>query len=498
MQVFSSRSAGGLWTVAQSQPGTSATPTGTWDVKNKFNLGKKLIGPATVVANTDGRLTVFGVNAGHQVTYKSQTQTVQPGTNPTGIWAGGWAKLNQQKARSVTVQNTAGGGFEVFAVGKNSATLYERTELAAGTSSTPDGYWADWSDLAPIGSDRCGGPGSLTCLNITNVGLNLALDLTDPTDPSSYVSRAAPDPSASTQQWSLQAAASGGTFSLVNNSNNECASDKDEPIIGTWHVHMATCSTADTSQQYFLEPVTPSTTAKPAAYRIRQVITGTCLTALKGTNGDHPGNLVERIDCNNTDPNNNNTWQLGRRGAIAPGVLDLALDYAAAQCTANNTTNTCTFVDVTTPSAYQAAGGCVVGSVLYNASSANATYTASWSHMTGSQWSVGGTVEFGYNSPGASGGPSFKTSFTASHAWLDQSSFQESVSVPVPPREFGWVEYAPVERETIGYWNITLGGRTWTVPGHNISIAKDGTNGATALKITRTSNVPPTDSHCNM
>ena len=204
LQVFGNHADGRLWTVTQSQPGTSANPTGTWDLAHKFNLGPALIGAPVVATNTDGRLAVFGVDATHLVTYRSQTNAIVPGTDPNGIWAGGWARLTRQKVGSVTVRPPSQSGFEVFAVGDGSATLYQRGQLAAGTATTPEGSWLDWTDLAPIGSGRCDGPGTLNCLNITNADLGLAVDLQDTADATSYIVRSAPDQTASArQQWSL-------------------------------------------------------------------------------------------------------------------------------------------------------------------------------------------------------------------------------------------------------------------------------------------------------
>ncbi|MGW4320736.1 hypothetical protein ACWEMW_16290 [Streptomyces sp. NPDC004684] len=71
------------------------------------------------------------------------------------------------------------------------------------------------------------------------------------------------------------------------------------------------------------------------------------------------------------------------------------------------------------------------------------------------------------------------------------------MQVHVPPKQFGWIEIAPVLRETIGYWKITLDGHTWTVPGHNVSYAKDGTNGATTFTVARTAKTPPNSGHCD-
>lgn len=496
LQVFGNRSDGRLWTLTQSAPGTSSSPNGTWDTAHMLNLGPALAGPPVVAANSDGRLTLFGVNANHLAAYRSQTESAEPGTNPNGIWEGGWATLGRRQLQSVTARLSSRGGFEVFGAGNGSTTLYQRGQLAAGTPSSPRGVWVRWADLAPIGSGRCAGPGTLHCLNLTNIGLGLAADLEDPAEAHPYIVRSAVDPAnPPRQRWSLHAVpdSNGAKFTIVHN-NGKCIDEKSE-FLGPWHLQLLDCVTGKTAQQWTLEPVTPNTTSDPTAYRIRQVSNpDVCLTALKDDYYDpggafHDSRQLERISCETTNPNFHNTWRLGRGTATAPGVLDFALNHAAEQCAADSKNNSCTFVDVTTPSAYQANGGCVVGSVLYNGSTRPADYTAGWARTSGSEWAVAGTLAFNFSD-------FFSTQFTTSHAWVEQDTFTESVKVTVPRQRFGWVEYAPVVRQAIGHWKITLGGRSWTVPGRSLSVAKNGTNGVNDLRVARTASVPPIKPQC--
>jgi hypothetical protein len=484
---------GQLRTVTQSAPGTAASPTGTWDLNHSKKLGKALHGKPVVAANTDGRLAVFGLNAKNQVIYRSQTDTATPGTNPNGIWEGGWATLDKGKASSVAVLRTGTGTFDAFTVAKASTRLLERGQLAAGIPTSPRGVWLEPTDLAAIGSDNCAAPGSLACLNIDNVDLGLAVDLQDPTDSSSYIVRSAPDPSR--QEWALRTdpTSNTGAFSMVN-GNGKCIGEKSE-FLGPWHLHLADCATGDTSQQWYLEPVTPTTDAAPTSYRIRQVSSGTCLTALKYDYVDaggavHNSKQLERIDCQTTDANFHNTWKLGRGAANAPGVLNVALAYAAQKCAADQKTNTCTFVDVTPTSAYQSSAGCVVGTVLYNQSDSKAEYEASVTHETGSEWSVGGSLTIPVKA--------LEVGFDTSHTWIQTTRVEEKTKVEVPPKMFGWVEHAPVVRETIGYWKITLGGRSWTVPGHNLSYAQDGTDNVNSITVAKTASAPPIAAQCKL
>ncbi len=493
LQAFANRADNHPWTLAQSAPGTTADPAGLWDTNHPYDLGLNLAGPPQVVGGNDGRLSVFGVNAGHTVVVRSQTNTLTPGTNPTGLWNGEKTPLADLAAQAFAVTRAATGAFTVLAVQSDTAKLYARDQLAAGTEKSPPGIWLPWHDLAKIGSGPCAGPGSLACVNIINADLNLALDLEAPTDPATRLTRATPDPKSATQRWSLRpmAGTTDGTF-MIANKNGECMAEQTESP-GPWHLRLGDCATDGYLTTWFLEAVTTSNTEKPTLYRIHQAGRSPgqnyCLTALQYGEFAHDPTQVERVDCGDGDANHKQIWSLGRHGDTAPGVLDLALAHAAAACAADRTNNTCTFQDTSTPAPYNAPG-CVTGDVLYNQSpDTSATYSISWTHWVGSQWSVAGALTIKFSDL-------FAAQFTTTHTWIEQDSTAKTASITVPPGKFGWLEYAPLARETIGYWQINLAGYSYTVPGNNISYAKDNTAGMTALIIAHTAAEPPTNAAC--
>ncbi|WP_432063052.1 hypothetical protein [Streptomyces sp. S1] len=124
------------------------------------------------------------------------------------------------------------------------------------------------------------------------------------------------------------------------------------------------------------------------------------------------------------------------------------------------------------------------GQVLYDQSpDRDAEYYINWSRTTGTQPSFGRTVGVSIEF--------LSSEFSLNFSRLQESTKVEQVQVHVPPQQFGWLEFAPVLRETIGYWKITLDGHTWTVPGRNVSYAKSGTSGATTYIVPRTSDTPP-------
>ncbi|MBB1246184.1 hypothetical protein GL263_21890 [Streptomyces durbertensis] len=497
-QVFGNRSDGRLWTLAQSEPSTPGKPAGVWRTEPE-RLGPAVPGRPVVTSHADGRLAVFSVDAEDRVAYRTQSRAASD-ANPNGIWRAGWRALDKLKVSSVTVSTTPRGGlpaFDVFAVGKGTEAVHQRSRLAAGSSDgSREDVWLDWADLAPVGSGVCAGPGTLDCLTIENSTLENALSLESILSPDSYVTRSWGG-SLPWQKWALRPTGDASAAVSIVSVYHE---DKCIDEAGLWgaldprHLRLADCDPQRTEQQWYIEPVLPANadkaTARATDFRIRHRANPRhCLTALAEDVWPHTAARVERIACDTSSDNDHNTWKLGSGGALAHGVLAVALQQAAERCARNPDKNACTFVPLETPPAYQAAGGCVAGRVLYNDSpDRDAEYYINWSRTTGTQVSFGGSLGFSAEA--------FSASINASFTWIQETSTGEQVQVHVPPKEFGWVENAPVMRETIGYWKITLDGHSWTVPGRNISYAKDGTNGVLSINVAKTSKTPPHGGHC--
>ncbi|WP_034091903.1 hypothetical protein [Streptacidiphilus albus] len=484
LQAFANRSDHHPWTIAQSQSGTAATPDGTWDTSHPYDLGLALTSPPVVAVASDGRLSVFGFNADHTVVHRSQTHTLVPGTNATGIWDGGWPQQAGATATALTVTRTASGAFTLIVVDKAAATMSVIDQLAAGTPDSPAGTWLDWSDPAQIQTDYCAGAGSLDCLTIENADLNLDLDLDSAAH--EFVTPDAANPHSATQEWALTPVpgATNGTFRIVNHSTLRCMAGQAQPVSVTSCTNPAT-----PLGTWYLEPATTDNTGKPTRYRIHEAGGAYCLTALQNAEGGFNPQDILRLTCGDGDPNHKQAWNLGGNGTTAPGILNLALEHTAAAC-ANDKTSNCTFQDSSTPAPYNAPA-CVFGNVLYNKSpDSPATLGAEWKHLTGSEWSVGGELSF---EPFEFLG----IDFSANHTWVDQDETAQTVDIQVPPGQFGWIEESPLVMETIGYWKFSVGGYTYTIPGHNLSNAQDNTGGQRTVIFTNTSPEPPTNAPCN-
>lgn len=494
-QVFGNRSDGRLWTLTQSKPGTDRKPAGVWATAAHRTLGPAVPGRPVVATHTDGRLAVYSIDAENRVAYRTQSGSADE-TNVNGLWPAGWRPLNSLKARSVTtVSSTREGSpaFDVFAVAKDSDTVYQRRRLATGSlDGSREDIWLDWADLAPVGAGACAGPGSLDCLTIENSDLGLAMGLESFRDPKSYISRGARSALQLTK-WALRPTDDPlGAVAIVNTTHHTCV-DEDGSSIGPFELRLAPCDRTSKQQQWYIEPVMPANadkaTTTPTDFRIRhRAEPDRCLTALAADSGLYTAKRLKRISCNTESDNDHNTWKLGNGGVTAPGVLGIVLKQAAEWCTQNPALEGCTFVPLEEPAAYQAAQGCVAGRVLFNDSTErDAEYYIDWTATTGTEFTFGGNV--GFEGEGLSVG------FNASMTWLRQESVSEEAQVHVPPKQFGWVEIAPVMRETAGYWKIAMGG-TWTVPGRNVSYAKEKTNGVTTLIVPKTSKMPPVSGHC--
>lgn len=494
LQVFGNKSDGTLWTTTQTSPGTSQNRSGNWDPGSK--LGPALAGRTAVATHSDGRLAVFGIDGQEHVAYRTQTAAATS-KNPNGVWEGNWRTLGNRTARTLALRPAPGtdnSGFAVFVLDKSSGTLYQRSRLVLGAAdgSRPD-VWLDWTDLAAAGDGPCDGPGSADCFNIVS-DLGLTLGLTDPNNADSEVNRG-PSKAIDWQQWSVRQTGDwNGAVQIVNRSWNRCLQRGVENGWDPIHFTIAPCDSG-APQGWLLEPVSASGTDPAhrglAGYRIKDSASpGKCLTALAENRWRYDAQLATLIPCDSADDNDHNIWKLGHGNTASPGILNVALDQATRKC-ANDSTHTvdvCKFVPTKEPSAYRSASGCVAGKVVFNQGSTTSSYTVSWTRTKGTEFTFGYT--FGVNIEVLS------EEYSASFSWLQQNSVTDQMILNVPPGEFGWVEVAPVQRETIGYWEITVDHQTWTIPGHNLSYAQDGTNGARILNIFHTSPTPPTSRSC--
>ncbi|MFJ5881759.1 hypothetical protein [Kitasatospora cineracea] len=497
LQVFGNRSDGTLWTVGQTAPRSAADPAGSWS--GGTALGPALTGRPAVATHSDGRLAVFGLDPQGRATYRTQTAAAT-GKHPEGIWEGNWRTLGDQTARALTLRpapGTGNDGFGVFVLDRDADSLHQRTRLALGSADgSREDVWLDWADLATPGQDECSGPGSLDCLNLDS-DFGPTLNLADPTSPLSRIGRGL-GTLAPTEMWQLRRTDGWrGPVQIANRHwADTCVRRETPDWAGLIHLSLAPCSATDAAQKWLLDPVPAAGTDKSsrrlAGYRLESgAADGTCLTALVADTWPHDAGLAEMIDCASPSENDHSVWKPERHRTDTPGVLGIALDQAARRCEKDteHTRATCSFVSARDSAAYLAAGGCVVGKVVFNQGGATNNYTVSWTHTTGTQFGIGATtgLTYGYLSQ----------QFSLSYDWLQQDSVTNQLTLNVPPGQYGWIEDSPVRRETIGYWEITVDGRTWTVPGHNLSYAKDETGGISGIATFHSSPTPPSSRNCN-
>ncbi|GAB3278738.1 hypothetical protein GCM10027589_04970 [Actinocorallia lasiicapitis] len=497
LQLFGNKSNNTLWTVAQTSPRTDQNPNGEWGTGTK--LGPAVTGRPAVATHSDGRLAVFGTDSLGYITYRTQTSSATEDSS-NGTWNGVWATLGDRTVRSFTLRPASGpgnDGFGVFALDKDTDTLYHRTRLALGSANGDrSDVWMDWNSLSAAGDGPCDGPGSVDCVDI-NSDLGYTMGLVDPNNPDSEINRELPGvPGTARQTWALRRTdAWNGAVEIVNRTWNRCLKRKVNDGWNTVYLELVPCD-SPAPHQWLLEPVpaegTDAASRGLAGYRIRDSAdTALCVTALVTSRWWYDATRPAMIPCKSTDSNDHNIWKLERAGTPSPGVLNIALDQVSRKCAKDpsHTVDVCTFVPTQQPAAYRAVGGCVAGRVVYNQSTVMNIYSLSWSQTTGTELTIGGTVGATFEE--------LSLEFNASNTWIQQDNVTDLMTLNVPPGEFGWIETAPVRRETIGYWEFTVNGeKAWTIPGRNLSYAKDGTDAATVENTFRTSPTPPTSKRC--
>ncbi|WP_224281675.1 RICIN domain-containing protein [Streptomyces sp. LS1784] len=278
------------------------------------------------------------------------------------------------------------------------------------------------------------------------------------------------------QSWRLNVDPSDYTFTIVNNDTGKCID------LAAWFVpalRQQTCA-GQASQRWFLQPA-PGGAAD--AFMIRHAGDNTCLDLLAGAQYDDA--WTDQYACNGTV---NQQWSTGFPAA----ARNLALDHAAKQC--QKDPGSCSWAVKSEAPAAPLPKICV-SSVWFNNTSSAAQQNFAVTTMSGWSSTLGGQI--GANIGGAAPGDVFKaevsTQVNYSNVWQGSTTVNNSVTVNVPPQEYGWVTLAELARKVTGTWTFDARGIPWTADDTvTVPLTSDPSGGAT-LYIANTS---PTFTTC--
>ncbi|MGA5823200.1 RICIN domain-containing protein [Kitasatospora sp. NPDC094028] len=310
------------------------------------------------------------------------------------------------------------------------------------------------------------------CLNITSLSNGRHLDVQNGTmsDGAYIVTNSSPGYH---QSWHLSVDPADYTFTIVNNDTGKCI----DLAFLTPALRQQTCA-GQASQRWFLQPAPGG----GDAFFIRHAGDNTCLDLLLGGNYDDA--WTDQYNCNTTA---NQQWSTG----FPLAARNLAIDHAAKQC--EKDTSSCSWAVTSEAPATPLPRSCV-SSVWFNNTSGAVAQNFSVTDESGWSNSIGS----GLNSSITAGGgtpltATIGSSLSFTNEWRGSRSVNNSVTVTVPPQQYGWVTLALIARKVTGTWTFDTHGIPWTADDTiTVPVTSDPNTGPT-LYITNTS---PTFTNC--
>ncbi|WP_031160047.1 RICIN domain-containing protein [Streptomyces durhamensis] len=260
------------------------------------------------------------------------------------------------------------------------------------------------------------------------------------------------------QGWSANLTGTDGSFTLVNDATGKCA-DAGLPL------RQQPCD-GRTTERWFFQPVTGT----PGTFMIRSARDSKCLDVWYDARYDDA--WTDTYDCNGTRAQQ---WRLPVGAQDA--AVAAAVDYAAARCVKD--TSTCSWRTRSQAPAAPLPKKCV-SPVWYNGTSAPVPWTFTMARHTG--WTS--TLGFTFGASLGAGGASPVTAqvsqqITGSVSQNLVEDLGNSLTVTVPPRQYGWVALSELATQVTGTWTFDVNGYAWTADDTlTVPLRTDGQGGA--------------------
>ncbi|MEV5941948.1 RICIN domain-containing protein [Streptomyces sp. NPDC051994] len=302
----------------------------------------------------------------------------------------------------------------------------------------------------------------IQCANFTSLSNNRALDVQNGStgDGAFIVTNSAPGYH---QSWRLSINPKDSSFTIVNNATGKCI-DTGWPAL-----RQQTCQ-GQSSQRWYLEPVAGAANS----YLIRHEDDDQCLDLTASAQYDDAWTGLSV--CHGGQ---NQQW-------TAPtGARNLAVDHAATRC--QKDTSSCTWSVKNEAPAAPLPTVCA-SSVWFNNTSGTISQAFSVTNETGWSNTIGDTMSASFgtgNLPGVSANVTSQLSFQST--WSGSTSVNNSVTVPVPAKNYGWVTLSVLARKVTGTWTFDAHGFPWTADDTVTVPLKDDPSGGATMYIANTS-----------
>lgn len=314
------------------------------------------------------------------------------------------------------------------------------------------------------------GTSALNQVTFTSVNSGLGLDVQNGTagDGSIIVTNSAPGYD---QAWHLNTGAADSSFTIVNNTTGKCV-DAGLPL------RQQPCD-GRTGEKWYFQPVAGS-----KAFMIRQNGDNTCLDVLLGAKYNDAWTNTQ--GCNGSAAQQ---WTLPADAYQA--AWNMAVDHAAARCSKD--ASTCTWSTGTQAPAAPLPRVCV-SPVWYNGTAAPVPWTFSLVNHSG--WSS--TIGFTLSGQLGGGTDVLKAQVTATvNGSVTVNVSQDlgnSLTVTVPPKQYGWVALSELATKVTGNWTFDAQGFAWTADDTVTVPLRNDDNGGASVYLAQTS---PTFTSCS-
>jgi hypothetical protein len=270
------------------------------------------------------------------------------------------------------------------------------------------------------------------------------------------------------ENWHLGDIAADDSFTIVNNTTGLCI-DAGLPL------RQQNCDGRSTEDWYF-QPVAGSS----STFMIRQEGSDNCLDLWYAA--PYSDAWTDSYGCNGTAAQQ---WTLPT--ASDTSALNMAVTHAASVCESNS--STCTFNATSQSPAAPLPTQCI-SPIWYNDTSGPVNWAFAITDTTG--WSdalaIGGNVQLsGAASVVIQGKVTGEITGTNTTTFNISQTLGNTVTIPVPAGQYGWIELAELAEQVTGTWTFDQGGFPWSAPDTvTVPLVNSSTGGA-SVYIAKTS-----------
>ncbi|GHF58705.1 hypothetical protein GCM10010218_45030 [Streptomyces mashuensis] len=323
---------------------------------------------------------------------------------------------------------------------------------------------------APAYADEnCSASAPFQCVTLTSASNGRHLDVQNGTraDGAYVVTNSAPG---YYQSWRLSVDPKDASFAIINNTTGKCI-DLSWPAL-----RQQTCRGGKT-QKWYLQPAGGAADT----FMIRNGSDGSCLDLI--ANAQYDDAWTGKSACH---AGANQQWRVS-----APGARNLAVDHAAYQCQQDS--STCTWVLKSEAPAAPLPKVCASAVWYNNTNDAvqqtfGVTETTGWANTIGFNMTTSLTAG---TMPGLTA--TIAETLVGTHTWQGSKSVNNSVTIPVPPKQYGWVTLSVLAKKVTGTWTFDAHGFPWKAEDTVTVPLRDDPNGGATVYV---ANAAPTYTAC--